>query len=479
MEGVTTWRIRMVAAAAGVLGSLIEPSRVRAETDPEVVAPPDTGVPGPYVAYASRPVLALGTHACSLRTPVCVHASRAAKGTGAAARAERAILDVLAASDRAWETLAGTFRLPTPDLDPDDLRYHVYLVEGASELGYTEVVARDVRSRMDRARTFTVLDARVRAGCELDALAARELARAALFRVAPATAEAIARAQTTYLAQLMVPCASGLEADAAMAFQTHPERSVCDPRSGSDDAHADDPLALGPMARLFQAGAAAFWSRIDWAFGRSPFAIVMATWALSPTATEVGVRRWHDEPDAFDVLRVSFKGALSTGSTLDDLLLDTAVARAFMGSADDGLHQVETRTLGDAARVTIDWDLPWPTKPKRIAPRAPVFPTGSSYLVIRHQGAPPGARLRVEIAWEEHALFRWTMVKLDPRGRELGRVGIPARERATEAQMTLVDLEQVDRILLVGTNVGDPAYRFDPDDEVWEPHGWLVTLASE
>ncbi|MEA2753541.1 MAG: hypothetical protein QOI41_7684, partial [Myxococcales bacterium] len=162
-----------------------------------------------------------------------------------------------------------------------------------------------------------------------------------------------------------------------------------------------------------------------------------------------------------------------------DLLLDTAIARAFMGSAEDGLHAVETRTFGEAARIPLDWDLPWPTQPKRVAPRTPVFPSGASYLVIRRAGAPPGARLRVEIAWEEHALFRWAFVKLDAAGRELGRVPIPTRERAVEAQMTLVDLDGVDRVMLVGMNAGDPSYRFDPDDEVWEPHAWLVTLAAE
>jgi hypothetical protein len=206
---------------------------------------------------------------------------------------------------------------------------------------------------------------------------------------------------------------------------------------------------------------------------------VTATWALAPTMTDVPAHRWHDEPDAFDVLRVSFKNALSTGSTVNDLLLDSAVARAFLGAADDGLHQPETRTLGDAARLVVDWELPWPTRPKRVAPRAPVYPTGASYLVIQRAGARADARLRVEIAWEEHALFRWALVKLDAAGRELGRVVIPTRERATEAQMTLVELEGVDRVLLVGVNVGDPSYRFDPDDEAWEPHGWLVTLAEE
>jgi hypothetical protein len=391
----------------------------------------------------------------------------------------RTVLDVLGAAERAWETLSGALGLGAPDVDAEDLAYHVYLVEGAAEPGVTRVSARDVRSRIDRARAFTVLDANVRAGCRLDALVAREIARADLARVAPGTAEGIARAQTTYLAQLMVPCAFGLEADAAEVFQSRPERSVCDARAFEVGTTPDEARTATRASDAFMEGAALFWGRIDWAFGRAPASIVMASWALAPTMTDVGSKRWHDEPDAFDVLRVSFKGALSTGSTLDDLLLDSAVARAFMGSADDGLHQMPTRTLGDGARVPLDWDLPWPTKPKRVAPRAAVYPGGASYLVIHRGAAPPGARLRVEVAWEEHALFRWAFVKLDAQGRELGRVPIPTRERATEAQMTLVDLDGVDRIMLVGVNAGDPSYRFDPDDEIWEPHAWLVTLASE
>ena len=465
-----------LAAAAGVLGSLACPSPARAEDDPPPpVAPPDTGVPGPRVAYATRPVLPRETKACSGRIPMCVHASGTTPG--------RTVLDVLASAERAWETLAGALRLGSPDVDEDDLAYHVYLVDGARERGATYVAGRDVRSRIDRARAFTVLDtsAVLHGGCASEALVAREIARAVLYGVAPATAEGVARAQTTYLSQLIVPCATGFAVEAVQAFQSRPERAVCDTRVGEVGSSAEEELPAGPrsVAASFTEGASLFWSRIDWAYGRAPASIVMASWALSPTMTDVGAKRWHDEPDAFDVLRVSFKNALSTGSTLDDLLLDAAVARAFMGSAEDGLHQVETRTFGDAARVPLDWDLPWPVRPKRIAPRTAVYPSGASYVVVRHAGATPGARLRVEIAWEEHALFRWALVKLDAAGRELGRVPIPTRERAVEAQMTLVDLDGVDRVLLVGMNAGDPSYRFDPDDEVWEPHGWLVTLAAE
>ena len=473
MGGVRSSSTIVAAALAGMLGWLGSASSARAEEDePVPVAPPDTGVPGPYVGYSARPALERETRACSMRLPLCIHASGKASG--------RTVLEVLGAAERAWESLEGALGLGRPDVDADDLAYHVYLVDGAAEDGVTRISARDVRSRIDRARAFTVLDANLRAGCRLDALVAREIARAVLARVAPATAEGIARAQTTYLSQLIVPCAAGLDADATQVFQSRPERAICDARAFEVGTSADDPRsATRGASDAFMAGAALFWGRIDWAFGRAPASIVMASWALAPTMTDVGSKRWHDEPDAFDVLRVSFKNALSTGSTLDDLLLDSAVARAFMGASDDGLHQLPTRTLGDGARVPLDWDLPWPAAPKRVAPRAPVYPSGSSYLMIHRKGAPSGTRLRVEIAWEEHALFRWAFVKLDARGRELGRVAIPTRERATETQMTLVDLDSVDRVLLVGVNTGDPAYRFDPDDEVWEPHSWLVTLASE
>jgi hypothetical protein len=49
----------------------------------------------------------------------------------------------------------------------------------------------------------------------------------------------------------------------------------------------------------------------------------------------------------------------------------------------------------------------------------------------------------------------------------------------TEAQATIVDLDRATDVLVVGTNVGDPFVPFDPDDERFEPHGWLLTLAAE
>jgi len=455
--------VRGLLAAAVALEILLGPQPARAAD-------------GPRVLYSAKPTAVARTRACSTRVPLCVQAAEHARPTST--------LDVLDAFERAWSLITGPLELPAPDVDPDTAAYEVFLSAPdaallAGDLEATRLAARDTRSRIDRARSFTVVDERSRASCTLDALAARALVRASLFRSAPATDEATARAHATYLAGLAAPCGSALLADAAQEFQSEPQRAICDPHERAGVHAPDDAGGHSRGARLFADGASLVWSRLDWAYARAPGALVLAMWALAPTMTPANAPRWTNEPDGFDVLRESFKDRLSTGSTVHDLFLDVAVARAFMGSAEDGLHAPETRTLGDAARVPFDWDLPWPVAPTRVAPRVAVQPTGASYLVVRRSGAPPGARLRVEATWEEHARFLWAAVKLDARGHELGRIVIPAQERATDAQMTLVDLDAVDRILLVGANVGDPAYAFDPDERVWEPHGWLVTLAAE
>lgn len=478
--GVTARALFGVAALVS-LASVAHPAVAAVESVDEDDPKPrviDPGVgSGPLIVYAARPASS-STRVCSTRTPICVHPREPGAKDNASAT------DILAAFDRAWSTLRGALDIAPPDVNPSTLTYDVYLaapLEGG-ELASTRLEARDVRSRVDRGRAFTEIDRRMRAGCMLDLIATQELARASLYREAPATEEATARAQSRYLAELVVPCGAALTADAVQAFQSNADRTFCDAHAGEDDAMAGGPSSFSwgsASASLFARGASLFWSRIDWAFGRKPGILVPASWALHPTMTPVAAPRWLNEPDTFDVLRMTFKGTLSTNSTAADLWLDFGVARAFVGANDDGWHQPELRTLGEAARVPIDWDIPWPKTARRFAARRPVRPLGASYLVIHHEGARPGARLRVEIEWEEHALFRWAFVKIDASGRETGRVLIPTTERATTAQMTLVDVDSVDRVMLVGVNVGDPAYAFDPDDEVWEPHGWLVTVAEE
>jgi hypothetical protein len=321
-------------------------------------------------------------------------------------------------------------------------------VEGSAATILSE---RDVRSRVDRASAFTLLDASIPPGCRMDSLLAREIARASLMRAAPATDEGSARAETTYLAELSVPCAAAPSAQ-ELDFQAHPERVLV-------ETWTDAPR----FGLSFDRGAALFFRWLD-GFAVDPGGIVRATWALSPTMTPIGAWRWTDEPDGFDVLRATFKNALGDGTSFDDVLLEFAVARA---------------TWETAPRARIDWEIDWPAKPRRLASPVPVAPTGASYIVVRREGALAGSRLRLEAAWEQHARMRWAAVKLDASGRRLSQVIVGSPDRATEAQTTVVDLDQAASVLVVGVNVGDFSYPFDPDDETWEPHGWLLSVGAE
>ena len=71
------------------------------------------------------------------------------------------------------------------------------------------------------------------------------------------------------------------------------------------------------------------------------------------------------------------------------------------------------------------------------------------------------------------------ILKLDARDHELARFEAKASPKAIEAHLQVVDLDDASSLLVVATNVGDWTAPFDPDDDVVEPHGWLLPIASE
>jgi len=100
-------------------------------------------------------------------------------------------------------------------------------------------------------------------------------------------------------------------------------------------------------------------------------------------------------------------------------------------------------------------------------------------VLVDHASAPRGAKLRVEAAWEDYARMRWIVLKLDAAGKVLEELPIASADRATEAAKTIENLDDVSRVVVLGVNLGSTEMPFDPDDGVWEPHGWLLTLRSE
>jgi hypothetical protein len=378
---------------------------------------------------------------CSVRHPLCIHAPLALGPV--------LPLATLASADRAWDVPTGALGLPPPIWDLEGA-WHVFLVKdfpsddswptGGARAFFRE---RDPRTRYDAASSVAVIDRTTPVGCPLDLALARALSRASLWRAAPATDEGSARAQTEELARLAVPCAPLDEG--MQEFQSRPERTLVDPSSYA-----------------FDLGASLFFDWLDATFARVPGALVRGLWALAPTRTPPGAARWSALPTSFDVLRVSLKGALFTDSTLDDVFVRFAVDRA-------------QRTPG----VRLAWHLSWPANARRVASPEPVSPTGASYVRVDHAGAPPGSKLRVEAQWEDYGRMRWVVVKLDAAGRAMAELPVTSLDRGTHASLTVESLDGVDHLLIVGVNVGSTEHPFDPTQEEWESHGWLLTLAGE
>jgi hypothetical protein len=378
------------------------------------------------------------SQACSFRHPLCVDAARPTAGPLA--------LATLAAADRAWDSITGPLGAPAPD-GSDDGIWHIELADSVDGGGEALMDERNLVARFDRASSFGRVDRALRPGCALDLALARAVARGSLFRAAPATDEASARAESETLARLATPCA-GADGDADV-FQSHPERAVVEPASPA-----------------YERGASLFFGWLDARFGAEPGALLVGLWALAPTRTPFDADRWAAAPTGFDVLRESLKNALGEGSTLDDVFVRFAVARSAMTPA--------PRTA---------WHVAWPEHARRFASPRPVAPTGASYVLVdAHDGLPgppPGAKLRLEAEREDYGRMRWVVVKLDAAGRSLGDLPITSLDRTPHASLTLESLDATDRVLVVGVNVGSTERAFDPGEGEWEPHGWLLTLAAE
>jgi hypothetical protein len=371
---------------------------------------------------------------CSQHHPLCV---RASPGT-----APEVDLGVLAAADRAWEAWTTVVSAPPPQgwLGAPWGIYLVPAVEGGAEV---KLEGRNPVARYDQGQSFALIERTTPPGCALDLALARAVARGALWRAAPATDEGSARAEAEALARLCAPSCAGSDGDFA-AFQAEPERSLVDSPS-----------------RAYGRGASAFFEWADSSFGAKPGGLLTGLWALAVSLTLRGAPQWAVAPTTFDVLSASLRGALFRDSTFDDVLVRFAVQRASM-----------------VPPVRLAWRIRWPERARRLAAPEPIAPTGASYVLIEHAGAPENAKLRLELEWEDYGRLRWVALKCGAAGRVLAEVPIASLDRGTRASLTLEGLEGVDYVLVVGVNVGSTEHGFNPAQGEWEPHGWLLTVEA-
>ena len=96
-----------------------------------------------------------------------------------------------------------------------------------------------------------------------------------------------------------------------------------------------------------------------------------------------------------------------------------------------------------------------------------------------HTTTPTG-ELTFVADWEVPALFRWSLVKVDHDGAEAGRLDVGGVFGETHAEKTLIGLDGLAGVIVVGVNIGstDRSHPFDPDEQPLMPHGYTVTLVK-
>ena len=391
---------------------------------------------------------------CSQAHNLCVHAPDS--------RLSHLIAPALDELDTVAISLGQVMRWPMPL--PDGSRggspaFDVYLDPG--ERGWVTVLP-DVPKDFDfadRASAFARMDPRLSA-CQRRAALAEAWARAGLFAVDAGANHALAAASAAYVASVVQAC-DGAFLAAIDDYQSQPWAAV-----------SQEDVAAGRGAML-----------LPW-FLQSTYGIdgsldlLHALWVHEAQLTPAGHRRWVDDPDFIDVLR-SFQK--DRGAPFSDLMLEYAIARAFVGDRDDGIHMQGTGWLGSTGRVRFENRIAWSSLPFWVRPERPIEPTGAIYVWIDLKDVPADASLGMRAEWDAPAVFRFAVLRLGADGQEIGKLAPPTQERSSSVELNVEHLEGASALLLVGVNAGALAgdFQFDPDETPPEPAGCMITLAAQ
>lgn len=308
----------------------------------------------------------------------------------------------------------------------------------------------------DRAPIYAILEQKL-TGCARSTAVHRALAIAHLAAIDAGAFGGTFATSAAYLAMMSTGC-NGEVLAALDTAQAHPEAPILPP--SEPDASQASPL---------------LWWWLESTMGQdAPGSLVTGLWYSGVQSTPLDFTRFKNDPDLLAVLR---RLALHRKTTLDSLLLDFAVARAFVGERDDGQHWAETAWLGAAGRIRFESSWPYKTLPRRLA-FTPLEPTGSTYVWVDLQGAPPHPRLGFHVRWEHPVTMRWALVRVSKDGEEQSRMVIPYRRGIFEADAILEELEDMAGVIIVGVNNGGISLS-EPqrlDEAPYEPHGGTIHI---
>ncbi len=304
----------------------------------------------------------------------------------------------------------------------------------------------------DRAAAFALVDATLPPGCARETAIARSVALAGLVALDAGESGGTLASSASYLAWEATGCVPW---DAIDDAQQRPERPMI-ATGAPDDPHAS------PLLPFY----------LDAAFNAAvPGSLFTGLFRAGAQSTPAMALRYENRDLYFTLAKV----AKSTEKKLADVLSDAAIARAFHGDREDGLHIPSSAELGTFGRVRFDGSLRYDELPKRIS-ITPVYPTGATYTWVDLAGAPKDASVIVSLAWEEPTTLKWSVLRVGADGQELSRVDITREPGIYEVQRSIFQLENVAGLLVVGVSVGEtnPAEPFKIDAGPYTAHGGTV-----
>jgi hypothetical protein len=366
---------------------------------------------------------------------------------------------MLEALQRASRIASEVLRWPAPRRDGtrgSTPGFDVYLEPAAA--GGCEVVADDPDELEPLDRTSAFARVAPADACALRNCLAYAWARAGLYGLDAGANHALASSTAAYVAWVASPCEPPMLA-------------------AIDDYQASPHLAVS--APSVERGAVLFPWFLQSRYGLPhSLDLLHALWASSCQRTPPGHLRFVNKPDFFDVLR-SFQK--DRGAALGDLLLEYALARAFAGDRDNGMHLPGSAWLGAAGRVRFDARVDYAALPAWVRPAAPIEPTGAFYVWVDTKEAPKDAGLGFRLEWEHPAVFRVAVLKLGAAGQELARFTPASPEKDITLDLNIEDVSGGEALLIVGANAGASGgeFKFDPDELPYEPQSYLLTLVAQ
>jgi len=388
---------------------------------------------------------------CSSRRPLCVHAPDA----GLASELAPTLEDL----EQVAFTASTVLNWPPPLTDRSlggSPAFDVYLAPQRPEVIVTPDPPTDT-GFVEQTSAFALLQPSLPAGCYRSFVLAQAYARAGIYALDAAANDVLATASAAYVASVVAPCLVAF-GDAIDDFQLRPDRALS---HGTADSRG---------AMLLP------WYLQETRGKMGTLDLVHALWVLAQEPPSKKAETAANEPDFLDAT-----SSLVSSGSVHDVIVDFAVARAFTGSRDDGLHFPTSRVLDALGAIRFEWSVPYSSLPRRLAPAYPVEPTGSSYLWLDLEGVSMDAPLTVRARWESPDVFRFAFVLVDERGVAVARHDPVSPERGTELQWHLDRFGEAAGMIVVATNLGATYsdIAFDPDVVPYTSRSYTVELFAQ